>query len=301
MTHCILVNNLSKTFFLKDKNGTKEIKAVKTISFQIKSGTCVAFIGPNGAGKSTTIKMLTSILYPTSGSAEILGMDPWKERRQLMYSIGAVFGQRSQLWYHLPARQSFDLIASIYDIPDNKAKSWTNDLICRFDLKTLVDKPVRSLSLGERMRCEIVASLIHQPKVLFLDEPTIGLDVEAKNMIRNLLSDLMKQDGTTVLMTSHDTGDIEHLCERVLMINHGTLILDTTVSDMKKNYLTNKDVVITYVDGTQKTIQMTSEQSINNEISALINKKPIRDISITNPPLEEIIRTLYQKKDKKYE
>lgn len=298
MTFSISVENLSKTFYLKSKKNVKEIKAVQSVSFQIKEGACVAFIGPNGAGKSTTIKMLTSILFPTSGSAEILGMNPWKDRNKLMYHVGAVFGQRSQLWYHLPARQSFDLIASIYDIPDRRAQKWTNKLIQQFDLKTLVDKPVRSLSLGERMRCEIVASLIHNPKVLFLDEPTIGLDVEAKNIIRCLLSDLMKQEGTTVVMTSHDTGDIEYLCDRVLMINHGQLILDTTISEMKKNYLKNKDVVITYCDGTKKTIQISKKQSINKEISALIGVKPITDLTILNPPLEEIIRTLYQK-DKK--
>ncbi len=297
MPQDIIVDHLSKTFRIKDRNGVKEIKAVRSVSFQIEGGSCVAFIGPNGAGKSTTLKMLTSILFPSGGSAEILGMNPWTDRAKLMRRIGAVFGQRSQLWYHLPARRSFDLIAAIYDVPDSKARTWTNELIRRFDLKTLIDKPVRSLSLGERMRCEIVASLIHQPAVLFLDEPTIGLDVEAKGLIRDLLTDQIRQTGTTVLMTSHDTGDIEQLCERVLMINHGRLILDTTVSDMKQNYLTHREITVTYDDGTHRTLQISAAQSVNNALTKLIGHKTIRDLSVSNPPLEDIIRALY-KKDK---
>lgn len=297
MSQDIIVDDLSKTFFVKDQTGTKEVNAVKSVSFQIETGTCVAFIGPNGAGKSTTIKMLTSILFPSGGSAQILGLNPWKERRQLMYRIGAVFGQRSQLWYHLPARCSFDLIASIYDIPDKEARIRTTDLIHRFDLKKLIDKPVRSLSLGERMRCEIVASLIHEPKVLFLDEPTIGLDVEAKGLIRELLSDQVRQNGTTILMTSHDTGDIEHLCQRVLMINHGHVILDTTVTEMKQKYLPHQKVSVTYDDGTEQTIRISSDQSVNKTIRTLIGNKNIRNLTVANPPLEDIIRDLY-KKDK---
>ncbi len=297
MPQDIIVDHLSKTFRIKDRNGIKEIKAVRSVSFQIEGGSCVAFIGPNGAGKSTTLKMLTSILFPSGGSAEILGMNPWKDRAKLMRRIGAVFGQRSQLWYHLPAGRSFDLITAIYDIPDSKARTWTNELIRRFDLKTLIDKPVRSLSLGERMRCEIVASLIHQPAVLFLDEPTIGLDVEAKGLIRDLLADQIRQTGTTVLMTSHDTGDIEQLCERVLMINHGRLILDTTVSDMKQNYLTHREITVTYDDGTHQTLQISATQSVNDALTKLIGHKTIRDLSVSNPTLEDIIRALY-KKDK---
>ena len=289
----IIVDNLSKTFFIKNCQDLRRIEAVKSVSFKIEEGECVAFIGPNGSGKSTTVKMLTSILYPSAGTAEILGMNPWQERRRLMYHIGAVFGQRSQLWYHLPAYHSFKLIAAIYDIPDKKAKAWTDELIRRFDLNRLAEKPVRTLSLGERMRCEIVASLIHRPSVLFLDEPTIGLDVEAKALIRTLLSDLVCQEGTTILMTSHDTGDIEQLCSRVLMINHGCLILDTTVSDIKQNFLTQKEIIVVYEDGTTGVKRISVGQDIHDGIAALISRKTIRDIRVTYPSLEEIIRSLY--------
>lgn len=213
--------------------------AIHEISFEIKSGERIAFIGPNGAGKSTTIKMLTGILHPSSGHIEVLGMTPWKERHALGYHIGTVFGQRSQLWHHLPPSDTFNLLSKIYEIPAQDYKKRLVELIDLFEIGRLLDKPVRQLSLGERMRCEIVASLLHRPKILFLDEPTIGLDINAKLMIRGLLNKLSSDHGTTLFLTSHDTADIEQVCDRVIVLDHGDIIADSPLSELKKNYGNN--------------------------------------------------------------
>lgn len=182
---------------------------MRGLSFTISRGERVAFIGPNGAGKSTTIKMLSGILYPTAGDISILGHTPWKDRRTMAYKIGTVFGQRSQLWYHLPAGDTFDLLASAYAIDRDDYKKRRAYLADVFHLEPLLNRPVRQLSLGERMRCEIAASLLHKPEILFLDEPTVGLDITARTAIRDLIRDASEQDGTTILLTSHDTGDME--------------------------------------------------------------------------------------------
>lgn len=210
--------------------------AISDLTLQVTAGERVAFIGPNGAGKSTTIKMLTGILHPTSGSIEVLGFTPSKDRHNLGFQIGTVFGQRSQLWQHLPPSDTFDLLAKIYEIPSKVYKEYLEELICLFEIRHLLNKPVRQLSLGERMRCEIVASLLHKPKILFLDEPTIGLDIHAKLLIRNLLNRLSKEQGTTLFLTSHDTADIEKVCDRVIVLDKGSIIHDSSLTDLKKMY-----------------------------------------------------------------
>src|SRR5687767_4108023 len=216
------------------------VEAVHDLSLSMADGEALALIGPNGAGKSTTIKMLTGILHPTAGTATVLGLVPWRQRTTLAMNIATVFGQRSQLWYHLPAGETFDLLARIYEIPDAEYQARRADLVQRFELEPLLGSAVRKLSLGQRMRCEIAASLLHRPRILFLDEPTIGLDVIAKQSIRDLILEMNQREGVAVLLTSHDAGDIERLCKRVIVINHGTVMLDDRVSTMRRRYLRRK-------------------------------------------------------------
>lgn len=242
----IEVENLSKTFRVRQKEKgmcgslksiirpqTKEIKAVENISFTVQEGEMLAFIGPNGAGKSTTIKMLTGILYPDSGRMNVLGIDPIKKRKQLAYLIGTVFGQKEQLWTHLTPYDNFRFFGAIYDIPDRESESRIQELTDIFDLGSIINTPVRNLSLGQRMRCEIVASLIHKPKVLFLDEPTIGLDPVVKENIRSLIKEMNQEFDTTIFLTNHDIGDIEKLCRRIIIINDGRIVRDESMEHLK--------------------------------------------------------------------
>src|SRR5262249_31130071 len=202
-----------------------DIPAVQGVSFAVGRGERVAFIGPNGAGKSTTLKMLTGILRPTAGHAEVAGLVPWQQRRRLARHIGILFGQRSQLWYHLPVRTSFDLLGRIYGLTRARQAERQERLAHAFAIRDLLDRPVSQLSLGQRLRCEVAASLLHAPAILLLDEPTIGLDVTAKAALRDHLNALSREENTTILLTSHDTGDIERICERVILIDHGRLLL----------------------------------------------------------------------------
>jgi ABC-2 type transport system ATP-binding protein len=210
--------------------------AVHPIDFQVEQGEILAFLGSNGAGKSTTIKMLTGILHPTCGRAEVLGFNPWQERKKLAFHIGSVFGQKSQLWYHLPPIDTFELMSRIYELPRGDYQKRRDELIERFELGEFLETPVRKLSLGQRMRCEIAATLLHRPKIVFLDEPTIGLDVVVKHKIRDLIKEMNQEEGTTLFITSHDAGDIEQLCKRAIVINHGKIILDDTVSNLKRQF-----------------------------------------------------------------
>src|SRR6266496_637222 len=244
MEASVEIENLRKVFILKSGWGRsrveREVVAVDQISLSVPAGQSVAFIGPNGAGKSTTIKMLTGILHPTSGSAHVLGLTPWQERRTLVHHLGAVFGQRSQLWYHLPPRDTFELLARIYNL-DRAAYLKRRDLLIeRFGLASFLATPVRKLSLGQRMRAEVAASLLHAPKVLFLDEPTIGLDVIARQELRDLIREWNRDEGVTIFLTSHDAGDIEHVAERVIVINHGRVVVDDQVQAVRKQYLGTK-------------------------------------------------------------
>ena len=233
----IEVKGLNKKFKVKEKEkgikGSlksiikpkyKIINAVNDINLNVEQGEMLAFIGPNGAGKSTTIKMLTGILYPTSGEISVLGLNPSKKRKQLAYKIGTVFGQKEQLWTHLTPYDNFKFFGAIYDIQDNEIEERIEELKKTFELDEFINTPVRNLSLGQRIRCEIVAALIHKPQILFLDEPTIGLDPVVKENIRKLIKKMNKEFNTTIFLTSHDIGDIEKLCKRVVIINHGKII-----------------------------------------------------------------------------
>ena len=249
----IRVENLSKTFRVKKKEKgmagsikailhpqTEEIQAVNGVSFQVEEGEMLAFIGPNGAGKSTTIKMLTGILYPDGGRVEVLGIDPTKKRKQLAYQIGTVFGQKEQLWTHLTPYDNFRFFGAIYDLSERETEARIEELAQRFELEDFIDTPVRNLSLGQRIRCEIVVSLIHKPKVLFLDEPTIGLDPVVKENIRSLIMQMNREEHTTIFLTSHDVGDIEKLCRRIIIVNAGQIVLDDSMERLKEHYLYEK-------------------------------------------------------------
>lgn len=242
----VKVKDLSKTFQVRQKEkGMKgslksilhpqmtQIKAVHDISFTVDEGEMLAFIGPNGAGKSTTIKMLTGILYPDSGSVEVFGINPVKKRKQLAYQIGTVFGQKEQLWTHLTPYDNFRFFGAIYDITDQETEARIRELSEIFELGDFLNTPVRNLSLGQRIRCEIAASLIHRPKILFLDEPTIGLDPVVKENVRVLIRQMNRELHTTIFLTSHDIGDIEKLCRRMIIINSGQIVLDDQMEHLK--------------------------------------------------------------------
>ncbi len=297
-----------KNFFAPEK---KMITAVDHISFSVQQGESVAFIGPNGAGKSTTIKMLTGILYPTSGAARVLGFDPQKQRRQLSYKIGTVFGQRSQLVFNLPVRDSFHLFGKIYELGDAKIRRREKELLELFDITDLADQPVRKLSLGQRMRAEVALALIHEPEIIFLDEPTIGLDIVAKRKLRQTLLRLNQSRGTTIFLTSHDPGDIETLSGRTMVINYGKIILDELTDDLRQNYFTHKRIKIDLQDEQAfkldaaesvkqegNIVQLkidTKHHSLNQTLKEILEQYAVDDIDVGNAPLEEIIEHIYEK------
>lgn len=305
MTDIILADRLTKEFKLKKPTSGlggffhpqyKTVTAVNKISFNIKKGERVAFIGPNGAGKSTTIKMLSAILFPTSGTARVMNMIPWENRRQLAAHIGTVFGQRSQLWYNLPVQDSFALFGKMYRLDEIKFKRRLSKLVNLFEIRDLLTHPTRSLSLGQRMRCEIVASLLHNPEVLFLDEPTIGLDVTAKEIIRNLIKKQALEEETTLLLTSHDTDDMEKVCDRVIIINKGKLIFDNSIQALKDSYLKKKYIEITTDSGDKIRKEInTAEVPVKKALDELVKKYHVNDMTVENPPMEEIIKEIYNR------
>lgn len=291
----------------------RTVEAVRHISFNVEEGEMLAFIGPNGAGKSTTIKILTGILHPSGGDARVLGLAPWRQRTRLAFSIGSVFGQKSQLWYHLPPTDTFDLLARIYELSPKEYRSRRDALVEAFEIDDLLRTPVRRLSLGQRMRCEIAAAFLHRPQVLFLDEPTIGLDVIAKQKIRDCIQTMNQTEGTTVFLTSHDTGDIERLCRRVIVINGGTVILDTGMSTLKRDYIKAKVVELrlgtpvanfsvpgaTVLKAKEYGVTLsvdTSRCSIHQVLEAIVRQYPVLDITILDPPLEEVIGSIYARR-----
>lgn len=277
-------------FFTPDK---KTVSAVRQISFSVSEGETVAFIGPNGAGKSTTIKMLVGILHPTHGDVHVLGLSPQTERIQLARRIGAVFGQRSQLAYNLPLTDTLDLLRHVYDIPVSDYIRERESLVSLFSLGEFLDQPVRKLSLGQRMRAEIAASLIHRPEIIFLDEPSIGLDVVAKRALRNALKEVNRERGTTIFLTSHDAGDIEHVCERTIVINHGALVFDGKTAELKRTYLKKKVVTIHHSGGTEHIEVDAAESSIAAVLKDKLATLDIEDITVEDPPLEEVIGEMY--------
>ncbi len=280
----------------------------------MEAGELLGFIGPNGAGKSTTIKILTGILFPSDGDVHVLGYIPWKQRRQLAYHIGTVFGQRPQLWYHLPAIDTFTLFGKIYELEDREARKRISYLAEAFEIADLLEIPVRKLSLGQRMRCEVAASLLHKPKLLLLDEPSIGLDVVAKQHIRDAIREMALRENVGVLLTSHDVGDLEALCKRVMIINHGQIVYQDKVSVLKRSFLTTKLVEVRYarpvssdfhVAGTE-TLKVSKDlyalklrfdtlrTPVEKVMSQLSAAGTLLDITVSDPPLEEVIAKIYE-------
>lgn len=321
----IEVTNLKKEFITKTRkvkpNGKKYLfkkekrvkNAVDGISFSVEEGEALAFIGPNGAGKSTTIKMLTGILYPTSGDIKVLGLNPRTERIKLSYQIGSVFGQKEQLWIHLSPMENFKFFGSIYDIKKDDLEKRIEELSTLFEIKDFINQPVKSLSLGQRMKCEMVASLLHNPKMLFFDEPTIGLDPIAKETLRNLIKKVNRELKTTIFFTSHDVGDIEEVCKRVIIINNGKIVLDDSMRNLKYHHLNkkivevnlNKNINIAETDGikvlkakdTLYKIEVDMNKTTMDELMGLFKADDLQDITISSEPLEEIIKDIYRGKD----
>jgi ABC-2 type transport system ATP-binding protein len=316
----IHVRDLTKSFRLRRPAGLAamfraapqgEVAAVRGISFDIRPGERVAFIGPNGAGKSTTLKMLTGILTPSSGEARVAGLVPWAQRQDLARRIGILFGQRSQLWYHLPVQDSLRLIARIYGLTQAQAVSRLDKLASTLAIGELLERPVAQLSLGQRLRCEIAAALLHAPPILLLDEPTIGLDVSAKAALRDHLIALSEEEGTTILLTSHDTGDIEKICERALVIDHGLLLLDRPLAALRAEHLRHRVVTLMTEEETPSLdlpgLAVSSRAAhrvsfavdldviaVERVIAAALERFGVRDLAIENPPLDDVIRAIYQ-------
>lgn len=315
MNNAIEVSKLKKVFESSRRYGffhaeKISVMSVREVSFTVPLGQSVAFIGPNGAGKSTTIKMLSGILRPTAGSALVLGRVPWNERSALAYEVGAVFGQRSQLWYHLPPSDTFELLSRIYSLDRKVFKQRRDMLVERFGIGAFINTPVRKLSLGQRMKAEVAASLLHKPKLLFLDEPTIGLDVNARQQLRDLIREWNRDEGLTVFLTSHDAGDIEHVAERVLVINQGEIVLDDTVRNVRSDFLGTKVLTIDFHEAPRavatigvRTIAAeaynlklevdTRLVSIEAVINDVLSLGPVADLTIEDPPLEQVIAHIY--------
>ena len=329
----IYVNELRKEFkkTIKDpgikgsiksifKPKVEEIVAVKDISFEVPDGEILGFIGPNGAGKSTVIKMLTGILTPTSGTCTINGKNPTENRRNYVKEIGVVFGQRTQLWWDLPLRETYGVLKEIYEVEDNSYKKRMAFLNEVLDLDSFISSPVRTLSLGQRMRADIAASLLHSPKVLFLDEPTIGLDVVVKDNIRKAIEYINQQEKTTVILTTHDLEDIELLANRIVMIDKGTNVFDGSISELKNKYGQIRELyfetesqnaidILSYekhfnfspddlvIETEGKTVKVSFNSSVvpvSDMLSYTLNKINVSDISIKDADIEVIIRKLYK-------
>lgn len=319
----IKADHLSKHFIRKKKKSglkgafqnlfaaEKEIKkAVDDVSFEIKKGEIVGYIGPNGAGKSTTIKMMCGILYPTSGAVEIYGMSPQKRRREIVSKLGVVFGQRSQLYWDLRLGESFELLRRIYQIPDAQYGAQLSALDRILGINEFINIPVRQLSLGQRMRGDLAASMLHSPEILFLDEPTIGLDVDVKHAIRRFIKDINEKHQTTIILTTHDLDDIQALCKRVIIINHGQLVSDCSLDELFEKTAKYRQLVVELddfdgelshpaaevvkKDGQRIYLRfLKTDISASRLISDISGRYPVRDISIEETDVDDVIREIY--------
>jgi len=319
----IEVENLVKTFHVAERQPGlrgalfglvrrrhREVRALDGVSFSIEPGELVGYIGPNGAGKSTTVKVLSGILVPDGGRCDVAGRTPWKSRIAHVREIGVVFGQRTQLWWDLPVVESFDLLRDIYRVRSGSYGSRREELVEKLDLAGLLDVPVRQLSLGQRMRCDLAAALLHEPRVLFLDEPTIGLDAVSKLAVRDFIRKLNREDELTVILTTHDLDDIEALCDRILVIGDGRILSDGTLDDLRARVTTERwlivevrngagdvedpDAELIRREGSRSTLRFDPERVSTADLIARITAAhPVRDLFVQNPPIEEIIARLY--------
>ncbi|MBB5918879.1 ABC-2 type transport system ATP-binding protein [Nocardia transvalensis] len=318
--NAIEITNLTRQFVLRRKEEGRRrrrrevITAVDRMSFTVETGSAVGYIGANGAGKSTTIKMLTGILVPTSGTVRTCGLEPVRQRRELAGRIGVVFGQRSQLWWDLPLRESFTILAAIHRLDPDAARKRRHELVEQLEMAETLDIPVRQLSLGQRMRAEIAAALLHSPELLILDEPTIGLDVLAKQRLRDFLSYERIQRGTTLLLTTHDMGDIERLCERVLVVDHGRLAYDGSLTGLAATVGVRRVLVVDLAAPTTDLTGLPGAQLISSEgggirqrlafdtetttaaqlLTDVSARAEVRDLAIEEPGIEDVVRRIYE-------
>lgn len=314
MTAIIETRGLTREFKRRAK-GLKHtsLTAVDHLDLQIDAGESVGYIGANGAGKSTTIKMLVGILVPTSGTVRTCGLDPLAQRRDLARRVGVVFGQRSQLWWDLPVKESFSILAAIHRLSDAAAKARRDELIDHLDMSEFLDTPVRQLSLGQRMRAEVAAALLHSPELVILDEPTIGLDVLSKQRLRDFLIAERAQNGTTLLLTTHDMGDIERLCDRVLVVDHGKLAYDGTLPGLSARVGAQRVLVLDLADAGPDLLDIPNTQHMGSEadgmrqrlafdpaattaaalLAAVGEWAEVRDLTIEEPDVEDVVRRIY--------
>lgn len=302
---------LKEAFKALLKREYKVIEALKDISFNVQKGEIVGYIGPNGAGKSTTIKIMSGVLLPDTGSCSIMNMTPWEDRQQYVSRIGVVFGQRSQLWWDVPVIDSFELLKDIYRLSDDEYKESLTELTSLLTLEELLPIPVRQLSLGQRMRCELAASLLHKPDILFLDEPTIGLDADSKLAVRAIIKDINERYGVTVILTTHDMNDIEALAHRIMMIGKGTILFDGTIDTLQQQYGSGKIVQISYtgqlaapmLDGVtivnmqQKKLILSVDTAICTVpqcIQWLSSQLEVTDLTVQSLPIDDLILSLYK-------
>lgn len=309
--------DVEKTFVLRRRRGrfkrTREtVRAVAGISFAVEPGEVVGYIGPNGAGKSTTIKMLTGILAPTAGRLRVSGLDPIRQRVRLARRIGVVFGQRTTLWWDLPLRDSFELLRHLYRIPATRYHANLDRFTDLLDLSPLLDTPVRQLSLGQRVRGDLAAALLHDPAILYLDEPTIGLDVVSKTAVRAFLADTSAERRTTIILTTHDLDDIERLCQRVMVIDHGQLAYDgaldglRTIAGIERSMIVDlaepappielSGARVTRIDGPRQWVSFPADMRAAPLLTAVTDSHDVVDVSIREPDIEDVIRHLYTSK-----
>jgi ABC-2 type transport system ATP-binding protein len=324
----IVVENLIKTFHIARhepglwgsvrgliRRDVREIRALDGVSFSISRGELVGYIGPNGAGKSTTVKILSGILVPDSGRVSVMDRTPWMDRIEHVRRIGVVFGQRTQLWWDLPVMESFELLRDIYAIPEDHYRQSRNELIETLELQSLLEITVRQLSLGQRMRCDLAAALLHRPNLLFLDEPTIGLDAASKLAVREFIAKLNRQRGVTVILTTHDMDDIEALCRRVLVIGEGRILSDGTLADLRASVTRERWLTVDLVDdATGMQVSDPDAQLMRQEgrrfclafdpqrisahdlIARIARNYPVHDLFVENPPIEAIIAQMYSQR-----
>lgn len=326
MTEMIRVKDLHKTFRVaRQTRGWggvirnlvapeyKEIRAVDGVSFDLQEGELVGYLGPNGAGKSTTLKILTGLLVPSSGEVRVNGFLPWKDRTRYVAHIGAVFGQRTTLWWDLPVSDSFDLMQSMYQIPDTRYRNNLREFIELLEIGPFLQTPVRSLSLGQRMRADLAAALLHEPPLLFLDEPTIGLDVVAKERIRQFIQAVHQHRRTTIILTTHDLSDVEKLCERVIILDLGRVLYDGSLSTLVERFEDQRSLVVTFaepvfdpglpgipapiVEGLRATYRFDGRQvTVASLIEQIFQRFRVADVEIRRPEIEETIRRIYEQK-----
>lgn len=320
----IVVENLCKSFRVAERapglwgavrglarRTYRTVDAIRGISFSLEAGELVGYIGPNGAGKSTTVKVLSGILVPDSGRCEVLGVTPWRDRASYVAKIGVVFGQRTQLWWDLPVIESLDLLRDIYRVDRAQYKQTLDELIALLDLESLLDTPVRQLSLGQRMRCDLAGSLVHKPQILFLDEPTIGLDAVSKLALRDFVKRLNRERGVTVILTTHDMDDIEALCDRVILIGRGEILSDGSLAALRGR-VTSERWLIVDLESEEETVEDEDAELVRQDrgrvclrfdparvstaelIRRVTARHAVRDLFVENPPIEEIVARLYK-------